>query len=168
MEGGQEAILLPILEDEGVSEKFLIKIGIGIGVLLFVVSMGCISPGVSDGGTTTIQPAPETGLASWINAVNNKDVQQLYVLAPNEIKNQVSYEQFVKANQNNILLTNPNLKFSGYEILNKTVNQSNAKINAMLVMQKPASDNSTHIASIPVFYTFVLTYENNQWKIWTV
>ena len=145
----------------------LIKIGMGIGLLLFVISMGCTSEEVPGAGTTAVQPDPETGIASWINAVNHKDVQQLYLLAPDDIKKQVSYEQFATANENNMLITNPNLKFAGYEILNKTVNQSTAKISAVLNLQKPDSDNTTQMDSIPVIYTFVLKYEDNQWKIWT-
>ncbi|HVP97017.1 hypothetical protein [Methanoregula sp.] len=164
----QEPILLLQLGVESMSEGLLLKMGMGIGLLLFVVSIGCTSAGVSGIGITAIQPDPETGIVSWINAVNQKDVHQIYILAPGDIKKQISYEQFAAANENNALLTNPNLKFSGYEILNKTSNQSTAKISAMLVMQKPVSENSTQVESVPVFYTFILTYEDNQWKVWTI
>ncbi len=139
-----------------------------VGILLLILSTGCTSTQSSEMNKNPIPPDPETGIASWINAVNHKDAQQLYLLEPDDIKEEISYEQFAKANENNILLTNPDLKFTGYGVLNRTVNQSTAKISAVLDLQKPVSDNSTQTESIEVLYTFDLIYEDNQWKIWTV
>ena len=116
--------------------------------------------------TTVSSPGPETGIEEWMDAVNHKDVNRLYTLAPDEIKQQVSYDQFVKDNKDNILFK-PGWEFTNYTVLNKTVNQSDARITAMLVLQKPVSENSTLVESIPVYYTFILKYEESQWKAWT-
>ena len=137
-------------------------------ILVLVSVSGCTTslPGSSMNKTTVSSPVPETGIEEWMDAVNHKDVNRLYTLAPDEIKQQVSYDQFVKDNKDNILFK-PGWEFTNYTVLNKTVNQSDARITAMLVLQKPVSENSTLVESIPVYYTFILKYEESQWKAWT-
>ena len=137
-------------------------------ILALVSFSGCTSSlhDSSMNKTTVSASDPETGIEEWMDAVNHKDVNRLYALAPDEIKQQVSYDQFVKDNEDNILFK-PGLEFTNYTVLNKTVNQSDAKITALLVLQKPVSGNSTQNESIPVLYTFILRYEEGQWKVWT-
>ena len=149
------------------SKGIFMKWGILAGLLILAFSTGCTSAGISDISKRSNPPDPETAIISWMDAVNHKDVQRLYLLAPDEIKNQVTYEQFVKANEGNLLFTESGLSFTNYTVLNETGNQSEATISAMLIMQKPVSKNSTNMESVPVFYTFTMMYEDNQWKVWT-
>jgi hypothetical protein len=123
-------------------------------------------PGSSINKPGVTSSDPETGIQEWMDAVNHKDITRLYALAPDEIRQQVSYEQFVQANENNVLFS-PAWEFTNYTVLNKTINQSTSSIMAMLVLQKPVSENSTRYESIPVYYTFILVYEDDQWKVWT-
>ena len=57
---------------------------------------------------------PETGIQEWVDAVNNKDIVRLYDLEPNEIKQEVSFGQFVTVNKDNAFLSQ-NATLTGYE-----------------------------------------------------
>jgi len=149
------------------SNGFMIKSSICIGLLLLAISAGCILSTSPDGSRSSSQQSPDTAIVSWIDAVNHKDLERLYLLAPDEIRNQISYEQFEMVNKNNKLLTDPNLTVTSYTVINETANLSDAEAMTVLIMQRPVSENSTNMESIPVFYTFVMKYENSQWKVWT-
>ncbi len=115
---------------------------------------------------TVALPDPETGLQMWIDAINAKDINRLYTLSPNQIREQVTLEQFTKDNSDNYLLK-PGYIFTKYIIINETVNQTTAIIVADLPLQVP-SQNSTQLKVIPINYKFFLIFEDGEWKIWNV
>lgn len=110
-------------------------------------------------------PDPETGVVAWIDAVNRKDVGELYLLAPSSIRKQVSYEDFVVVNKNTTFLQ-PGYEFTGYTLQNKSENRTCATITAWLVLHKPANIPSSEPGDIPLFFTFNLVYEDGRWRVW--
>jgi len=146
---------------------------IKIATLAFIICIasamliaGCLSPG-SDlfKSKKNIRPDPETGIQDWMDAVNQKDVSRIYDLAPGAIKSQINEEDFAKANADNLFLK-PGVYFTGYDVLDKTTDGYNASISAQVFMQKP--DENGSIFTTALFYKFVLIYEGEEWKIWTV
>ena len=112
-------------------------------------------------------PDPETGLQEWMTAINAKNINRLYTLSPNQIRKQVTLDQFTKDNTENYLLK-PGYVFIDYTILNKTVNQTTAIITAQLNLQVPASQNLNKTQIFPVSYKFFLVFEDGEWKIWNI
>lgn len=142
-------------------------------MLLFIGISGCInatqptSPVSGINITTNSLPDPEAGLQNWINAINAKDIDRLYALSPKEIRDQVTLEQFTLDNKNNSIL-NKGVICTQYTLLNKTINQTTATISARLLFQVPDSKNTTQYTSVPVYYKFILIFEQGEWKVWTV
>jgi hypothetical protein len=149
--------------------KWLSAFVILLIILILVSATGCttIQQNVLSGKTTARSIDPETGIQSWMTAINQKDVSRLYNLAPDEIKQRVSYEQFVNGNKNNTLLK-PGLTFTQYIVLNETFNDTAANIKAVLALQIPNSQNSTQAETIGVNYDFILLFEHGEWKVWTI
>ena len=110
-------------------------------------------------------PDPKTGIVEWVNDMNNRDLNALYLLAPDEIRHQISYSLFIQANQNNELFT-PGWEFTNFTIVNETINNSTVTAKTLLILKIPPSANSTQGETIPLYDTFNLTYEDNQWKVW--
>jgi hypothetical protein len=135
-------------------------------ILVFVSISGCTAtlPGATVNKTLGSYPDPQTGIVKWVNEMNNRDLYGLYQLAPGEVRQQISYEQFEQANQNNELFT-PGWAFTNVTILNETINQSVVTIKAQLLLNVPGS-NSTQSQTIPIYDTYTLTYEDNEWKVW--
>ena len=71
----------------------------------------------------------------------------------------------VKDNQNNPIFI-PGTQFVDYKILNKTIEGDNATIVAYILTKVPGKTNDT--TAIPIYYKFILFYEDNEWKVWTV
>jgi hypothetical protein len=92
--------------------------------------------------------------------MNSKDIPRLYALSPSIIRSNISEQDFIRANEDNLLLK-PGVVFSNPEIINKTSDVSEATIKAMVVVDRPGS------GSVPVFYTFHLFFEDGEWKVWT-
>ncbi len=102
-----------------------------------------------------------------MTAINAKNINRLYTLSPDQIREQVTLEQFTKDNTENYLLQ-PGYVFIGYTILNKTVNQTTATITAQLNLQVSASQNLNQTKVFPVIYKFFLVFEEGEWKIWNI
>lgn len=143
----------------------LIKGGIFAGLLLLALAIGCTSVSMSDFSKKSNQPDPETGIVSWINAINNKDIARVYDLEPDEFKQKISLNQFVSANKDNSFM-GPNSTITGYTIVNKTNNATVANLVVVVYWQGPISPNSTKMQTLPIYYKFEEFYEDDEWKIW--
>jgi hypothetical protein len=149
-----------------IGKNFRISLVLILCIASALLISGCISPS-SDlfKSKKNIPPDPETGIREWMDAMNQKDVHRLYVLAPDAIKSQINERDFVRANEDNNLLK-PGVEFTNYDVLNKISDGYNASISAQLTMRRPADDGSVFATSL--FYKFALFYEDGEWKIWTV
>jgi hypothetical protein len=110
---------------------------------------------------------PETGIKMWIDAVNQRNIDRVYDLSPDQIKQQLTLPQMKENNLNNTLLQ-PGFRFTDYKVVDKQQNGTNAKIAATLILQFPPSQESTEGKLVPVRYNFALFYQHGEWKIWTV
>lgn len=149
------------------SKKYVILIAIITGLLLLVLLSGCTADGGLSAGKNMAPPAPETGIQTWIAAVNAHDVTALYYLAPAEIRNQVTLDQFKSANANNTFLENDR-SITGYEILNRTGNASRANIKAAILLHREASGDSNQTETIPIYLNYEEWFEDGVWKVWTI
>lgn len=110
---------------------------------------------------------PETGIQEWIDAMNQRNIDRVYDLAPDEIKNQVTPEQFKMANINNTLLT-PGNSFSSYTVMDKKQNGTSARIIAQVILHIPSNQQNTQSTDIPLVDTFALLYQHGEWKVWMI
>lgn len=140
-----------------------------IALLLFagIIVMGCTnSVAGNNSGFLKSRPDPETGIVNWISAVNAKNIPRLYALSPDFVRQNITEKEFIESNVGNPILQ-PGFRFSNYEILNKTFDGNNARIQAILVASNSSiSTNSS--SGFPIFYNFILNYENGEWKVWTI
>jgi len=110
-------------------------------------------------------PDPETGIQNWITSVNNHDVQRLYQLLPDAIGKQVNESTFALANEDNPLFA-PGLHFKNYTVIKKRVDGNAAQITVQIMLARPPTQNGTVLPDLPLVYTFLLSYEHGEWKIW--
>jgi len=110
---------------------------------------------------------PETGIQMWIEAVNEGDIDRLYDLAPDEIKEQRTLAQFKVDNLNNTFLQ-PGNYFINYNVIDKQQNATYAEIIAQVFFHQPANQQNTPGTDIPIQYKFALYYQHGEWKIWTL
>lgn len=145
----------------------------GLMILIAFLSVFIAIPGCVDNSTNTsfqnnvARPDPETGLDDWIFAINDKNVPRLYDLAPRQIKDQISLENFTQENKENPLLQ-PGVTVKKVIILNETEGGDNAMIVAGLNVTSPSASDPTGYSSMEVFWRFVLFFEENEWKVWTI
>ena len=136
-----------------------------LGILLVVylvfciLTTGCIENNSLFNKNNAQQP--EASIAEWVSAVNNKDIPVLYDLSPTIIRSNISEQDFVRENADNMLLQ-PGIVFTHLDILNKSSKGTKTIIQARIIMDTPTNKN------IPVFITFYLVFENGKWKVWTV
>ena len=121
-------------------------------------------PGVLTNNTTQVRPDPETGIVNWIQAINESNMPRLYELSPAYIRNNVSESDFTSINEKAPMLA-PGTEISRYEVVNKSVEDDSANIKA--IIGRTSVVNNTP-ETIPIFFNFSLSYENNEWKVWTV
>ena len=117
-------------------------------------------------GSSVPSTDPEKGIQMWIDAVNEKNIDRLYNLTPDEIKQQRTLTQFKEDNINNTLLK-PGYKFLNWNVMDKKQNRTYAQILASLTLLKPADQGSPD-QEIPVIYKFALYYQHDEWKSWTL
>ena len=106
----------------------------------------------------------ESGLQGWLAAVNARDLDRVYDLAPDAVKQQISLTQFKEKNVNNSFLQPGNF-YSDYTILDKEQNATYSQIKAEFFYEHSANQGNTSQAS-PIFYRFGLYHEHGEWKIW--
>ena len=131
------------------------------GFLLFVFATGCTTfqqTTAHPQSVTVSQDRPETGIKNWLDAVNQKNVTRLYDLSPDEIKRQISFDQFREENLNNTLLK-PGHGFVNFTVINKEQNGTYSQIFAQVFERFPPDpENNTPGSDISIFYTFALFY----------
>jgi len=140
------------------------------GILLAVCLAGCVLIAGCLGGSslfskTSSLPEPETGINSWISAVNDRNLDRVYDLAPQSIKQQISLEEFLAAQRDNPLLAQGTV-IQGFSVLNKTASGNDAAITAQITIHMPASVNRSE-QDISVFLKFVEIFEDGEWHVWT-
>jgi hypothetical protein len=148
-------------------KRDIVHLTILIGSLLQIIAMGCLALQSSTPGNNMTPPDPETGIQTWVAAVNAHDVTALYYLAPEGLREQVTLDQFKIANVNNTFFADSR-SISGYEVLNKTGNASMANIHAVILLQQTFRDNSSQTETIPVYLNFQEWFEDGKWKVWTI
>lgn len=141
-----------------------------LGILLAVCLAGCVLvAGCLEGSSLFSKnhalPDPETGITSWISAVNDRNLDHVYELAPQSIKQQISLQEFTAAQHDNPLLAQGNV-IQGFSVLNKTASGNEAVITAQITIHMPASVNRSE-QDISVFLKFVEIFEDGEWHVWT-
>ena len=139
------------------------------GLFLIVLVAGSIyvlSDKIPSGKYSIPSTDPETGIQNWIDAVNQRNIDRVYDLAPKQIKRQRTLDQFKEDNLNNTFLQ-PDHYFMNYTVIDKRQNGTYAQIMAQVFLHQPA-DTGTTVSDIPIQYKFALFYEHGEWKIWTL
>lgn len=151
------------------AKKIHYIMGFCLCILALVFLCGCIAsvPGPVMNKTIVSHPDPETGIQEWIGAVNNRDMVKLYDLEPDEVKQEISFNQFVSANKDNEFIR-PNSSLTGYQILNETSNATVADLIVTVDWNGSVSSNSTQIQTIPIYYHFEEFFEDGEWRVWIV
>ena len=108
---------------------------------------------------------PETGLKNWVSAVNSHDYGQVYDLAPQEIRSQISRQDFIAAQNGNPFVAPGNI-IRSYQVVNKTQVGDNAELTAGLTLYVPGSANATP-GNVFIFLKFLEVFEDGEWKVWT-
>ena len=109
---------------------------------------------------------PEQGLQNWIEAVNGRNIDRIYDLSPDDIKQQRTLVQFREDNINNTILR-PGYYFLNYSVINKKQNGTYAQIIAQVFLHQPENSGSLG-PEVPLQYKFALYYQHGEWKIWTL
>ena len=128
-------------------------------LLAFICIAGLIS------GCTTPRPDPETGVAAWISAVNNHDINRIYDLTPGQLKDRISRQDFLQVQQNNTFLA-PGNTITRYTVMARSVSDNSAALTVELFMTSPAAGTKEGEV-IPVYIKFIEVFENGEWKVWT-
>jgi hypothetical protein len=140
----------------------------GIIIILFITGSAIFLLNNKNvmGKTSLSSMDPETSIQIWITAVNNRDYQRLYTLAPDSIRQQIDEATFIQAQNGNPFLANGN-KINSFKVLNETVAGNNAMITSQLVLETPGLNSSDPSQKIPVYINFLETFEHGEWKVWT-
>jgi hypothetical protein len=113
-------------------------------------------------------PEPETGVAAWITAVNDRNFGAVYDLLPVSKRAGMTKEGFIKFNQENpspFLASGPVI--TDFFVMEKKVEGQNATIVAGLQTQRTTPGLNASNAGETVFFTFHEMYEDYEWKVWT-
>lgn len=112
-------------------------------------------------------PDPETGIAAWIFAVNDRDYGTVYDLMPQPKRAGISREQFIRLNQEN---PSPFIAFGSvitdFFVLNKSIDGLNATIAAGFQSTHYSSGQNKSPTQETVYFVFEETFEENEWKVW--
>ena len=152
-------------EKKSIQKKWFVT---GLIIILIIAGGAIVILNTQNFITQSSVPStdPETGLKMWIEAVNGRNIDRLYDLAPDEIKDQRTRDQFKNDNKNNILFK-PGNYLDNYTLLDKKQNATSAQIVAEISLHQP-ENQETPGQEIPIFYKFALFYEHGEWKIWTI
>ena len=132
-------------------------------ILPVFLAIICIAGLIS--GCTTPRPDPETGVTAWISAVNNHDINKVYDLSPGQVKERISRQDFIQAQQNNSFLA-PGNTITRYTIMTRSVSADSAALTVELFMRSPAAGTGEGEV-IPVYIRFIEVFESGEWKVWT-
>ena len=139
-------------------------------IICCVLTPGCIDsiPKNLVEKPARVLPEPETGIAAWIVAVNDRDFGAVYDLMPASKRAGITKEQYIQLNRENPSpFLASGLVVTDFMILDKHAEGMNATITAGLQTIRYSSGiNSTPIQET-VFFTFEETFEDYEWKVWT-
>jgi hypothetical protein len=149
-------------------EKQLRWLAAGLLIVLFIAGsiFVLLNRQNNNGNSSVPSTDPETGIQMWIEAVNGRNIDRLYDLAPDEIHQQVTLSQFKEENINNIFLQSGN-KFLNYSVIDKKQNGTYAQIMAQVLFHRIVNQSALITQEDPLQYKFVLNYQHGEWKIWT-
>jgi len=153
-----------------IEKKHLIVIWVSLSVASLIFFGGCLA---STHPTDAKKPVlvapsnPQNGIQNWIDAVNARNVDLVYNLSPDEIKDQVSLDEFRQINLSNPLLK-PGNEFLNFTIYDEVQNGTYSEIKAQVWLKKPTDPNSTTGSEVPLQYKFALFFEHGEWKVWTI
>ena len=97
--------------------------------------------------------------------MNNHDLNRIYDLAPQDIRQKINLQDFIAAQNNNTLLT-PGNSIKKYQVVTRTFDGNSAALTVMVVMNSPGSGNVSPM-NIPLYIKFIEIFEDNEWKVWT-
>jgi|WetSurMetagenome_2_1015567.scaffolds.fasta_scaffold36546_2 hypothetical protein len=132
------------------------------GIALLLV---CVVAVMLIAGCTAARPDPEEGVRTWIAAVNDRDYAQVYAMAPREIREQVTEDVFIAAQDTNPFLASGN-RIGNYTVIERNATGDTATITAQLLLVSPGSGNAT-TKTIVFYLKFVERFEDGEWKVWT-
>jgi len=142
-----------------------------LGLVIFgVMSAGCMDsiPKNLVQKQPQAVPEPETGIAAWIIAVNDRNYGAVYDLLPLSKRAGITQEQFIQFNQENPSpFLSSGLVITDFWIMEKKVDGLNVTITAGFETTRASSGGNDSPASPVVFFTFNEIYEENEWKLWT-
>jgi ABC-type Fe2+-enterobactin transport system substrate-binding protein len=146
------------------SMRNVLKWGIAV---FFLIAIAVTISGCIDTTPHLATSDPEQAIQTWGDAVNARDYPKLYNLAPEAIKSQISLQDFTSIQQNNSFLR-PGSSIAGFQVLNRTIiNETTITVTGALIIDSPASGNTSSPSEIPVYIKFLEFYENGEWRIWT-
>jgi hypothetical protein len=141
-------------------------------VLVFCALMtaGCVDPGpkILVQKPAAAIPEPETGIAAWITAVNERNFGTVFDLLPVSKRAGITKEDFIQFNRENpspFLASGPVI--TDFFVMEKKVEGQNATIVAGLQTHSSQSGQNGSSTDQTVFFTFHETYEDYEWKVWT-
>jgi hypothetical protein len=139
----------------------------GLLIILFIAGSTLVLLNKKSGNFSIPLSDPETGIQHWIDAVNGRNIDRVYDLAPDEIKQQITLDQFKKDNINNTLLS-PGFYYVNYTLIDKKQNGTYAQIVTQVFLHQSNNQTAFGQQDIPIGYRFVLFYQHGEWKIWTL
>jgi hypothetical protein len=150
-------------EEKAKQIKWLIA---GLLIILFICGSTLILLNNKPAKSSIPSTDPETGILMWLDAVNGRNIDRVYDLAPDEIKQQVTLARFKDDNLNNTFLQ-PGNNFLNFSVIDKKQNGTYAQIIAQVWFRQSANQ-SVQMTDIPINYKFALYYQHGEWKIWTL
>jgi hypothetical protein len=145
----------------------MILLGLVISGILSGGCLGTIPKEMPENPKTAI-PDPETGIAAWIMAVNDRDYGAVYDLMPLSKQAGISRSDFIRMNRESpspFLASHPHI--TGYFIVDRKTDGLNATLFSGLQITRPSSASPGSPVNDTVFFTFEETYEDFGWKVWT-
>ena len=121
--------------------------------------------GTITAGCTFAKPDPQNTITQWISAVNNHDYPKIYYLAPLQIQQQESLQDFLLEQNNNSFL-NSGGEITDYKVLSKDVQGDTATYIVELIMRPSIGQNGSG-ESVPVYIKFEEIFQNGEWRVWT-
>lgn len=137
-------------------------------IIILLVGAGCIAQeGSSSPFRAGAAPDPESGIVHWIDAVNSRNYGSVYDLMPREKRAGISRNEYILLNRENPspFLTSGAV-IHDYFVLEKRVDGLNATVTAGLQTRSPSMEEHAAEKGNTVFFTFDLTFEDNEWKAW--
>jgi len=144
-------------------------------IMLVVIASGSVISGCTDtvpvkqaGTPATVIPEPETGIAAWAAAVNERDYSAVYDLMPVSKRAGITRAEYIRLNRENPSSFLASGQVIGdFMILSKNIEGLNATVFAGFQVTRPSPGSSEAPEQEMVFFTFEESFEEDEWKVWT-